>query len=367
MQFSKKYLTTIFLHISVWGLFALLPMLLLPKPEQLPSEVVGLPNFLPFIVLLRFLILALIFYANYIILIPRIWLPYGWLPYLLVISICMLLAISFQIYIHQLAFGDLAAFNPLSRYEFIFERLGLMMIIFVHLLVWAVSSGFWLLREWKKSEERLKESELQRTANELQQLKKQLNPHFLFNTLNGIYALTLSQDKMASNAVLQLSKLMSYVLVEANADVVEVEKDIAHLQHFIELNQLRLTDKSPLYCDIKGDFRGYTVAPLLLLTFVENAFKYGVSNVEHSPIEIRVRLLGNRLSFSCRNQLIRRQQEASPSSGVGIANARRRLKLLYPDQHELKISEAEGYFDVQLDIELAHASAAITKSKTIVA
>jgi len=217
-------------------------------------------------------------------------------------------------------------------------------------LVWAASSGIRLNTEWSKAETRRRESENARLNAELAQLKSQLHPHFLFNTLNGIYTLTLAKNDAAPDAVLKLSHLLRYVMAETDTDFVPLEKDLEHLRHFIELHQMRLTAKTPVAFKVEGDPAGQQIAPLLLLPFVENAFKYGASARELSPIDISLKITDKALHFTSQNHVRNRQDD---SSGIGIANTRRRLDLLYPEKYELDISEAEGVFKVALQINIA--------------
>ncbi|MEL7163341.1 MAG: histidine kinase, partial [Bacteroidota bacterium] len=198
-----------------------------------------------------------------------------------------------------------------------------------------------------------KQSEYQKTQAELNQLKGQLNPHFLFNTLHGIYALALERDARAPDAILQLSKLLDYSLTGPDQHFVNLQDDIDHLQDYIELNQLRLSPKTTLEVDLVGNYTAHTVAPFLLLPFVENAFKYGVSTAVASRIVISATVSQQRLHFTCRN---RRFTGRSSGKGhaIGIENVRRRLMLLYPQRHELSLQQSKTHYEVTLTIDLAH-------------
>ena len=203
--------------------------------------------------------------------------------------------------------------------------------------------------EWHKAEKRRRESENERLKAELNQLKSQLNPHFLFNTLNGIYTLTLTKTGAASNAVLQLSHLLRYVMAETTHDFVPLDRDLEHLQHFVALHQMRLTAQTPVTFTIEGDPAGQQVAPLLLLPFVENAFKFGSSTRDLSPVQIAVVISEKQLTLSCQNHI---RNPQARSSGIGIANTRRRLELLYKGRYSLRISDQKGMYNVLLNIEL---------------
>jgi sensor histidine kinase YesM len=218
-------------------------------------------------------------------------------------------------------------------------------------LAWASSSGIRLSLEWKNAEERRQKSENANLSAELSQLKSQLNPHFLFNTLNGIYTLSLSKDDAASEAVLKLSHLLRYVMAETSADFVPLERELEHLKHFVALNQMRLTAQTPVLFHIEGKAGGYQIVPLLLLPFIENAFKFGSSARDYSPINVNILIKNNILTFTCQNHI---RNTLDDSTGIGIANTTRRLELLYPKRYQLDISNQGGIFNVLLKIDMYH-------------
>ncbi len=217
------------------------------------------------------------------------------------------------------------------------------------LLIFGISAALAAFSAFEKKKNEEEIANHRRIEAELDQLKSQLNPHFLFNTLHGIYALALSKSDAAPEAVLKLSHLLRYVMAETNADFVPLERDLEHLRHFVALHQMRLTAKTPVKFTVEGDPTGHQIAPLLLLPFVENAFKFGTSTREVSPIDISLKIKANALEFICQNQV---RSTDSDSTGIGIANTRRRLDLLYAGRHELKIEEREGLFRVMLKLGL---------------
>ncbi|RSK47499.1 sensor histidine kinase [Hymenobacter rigui] len=211
--------------------------------------------------------------------------------------------------------------------------------------------------------------EKQHLAAELSLLKAQINPHFLFNTLNNIYSLTSeeSAEAPAAVAVLQLAELMRYQLYESAADHVPLEKEISHIQSFLSLQRLRLPSAAAgcLRFDIQApEAARFPVAPMLLLPLVENAFKHGDLRARPHAVDLRLTLAADRLTFAVRND-VRRTAETSPGKpggGVGLVNLRRRLQLLYPDRHHLHVAEANGHYHITLTLEAASAYAAPTQS-----
>jgi LytS/YehU family sensor histidine kinase len=169
---------------------------------------------------------------------------------------------------------------------------------------------------------------------EINFLKSQINPHFLFNTLNGIYSLAHNQSNQTEKAILKLSDLMRYVLYESGTEKVELAKDIQYLTNYVDLQRLRLSSKITIQYNVKGDLDGYYIAPLLLISFIENAFKHGISYTNSSFIQIEVSVFEETLTLFVENPIV---ETNSFAGGVGLKNVTRRLDLLYPEKHSLNI------------------------------
>jgi len=223
--------------------------------------------------------------------------------------------------------------------------------ILTFLMVFVFSTGIRVINQWLRSEQRAKEIAHEKLQAELSFLKAQINPHFLFNTLNNIYALASAQSDHTAAAVMKLSSIMRYVLTEAKNDFVPLEKEILFTSHYIELQKMRLTDKTSIDFTINGDPLGREIAPLLLLPFVENAFKYGISTRECSPIRILLDIKEESLYFSISNHKhFNTTLRMADNTGIGISNTRRRLDLLYPGRYELIINDKSNEFTVHLNI-----------------
>jgi two-component system, LytTR family, sensor kinase len=225
--------------------------------------------------------------------------------------------------------------------------------IAIFLLVFVFSTGIRVINQWLLSEQRNKEIANEKLHAELSFLKAQINPHFLFNTLNNIYALASANSEYTAPAVMKLSSIMRYVLTEARADHVPLDKEIQFTTHYIELQKMRLTLKSSIDFTIKGDPAGRQIAPLLLLPFVENAFKYGISTREWSPITILLEIKQDSLYFSVSNhKQTNTSLKLADNTGIGISNTRRRLDLLYDDRYTLAIDDEPATFTVHLNIKV---------------
>jgi LytS/YehU family sensor histidine kinase len=200
------------------------------------------------------------------------------------------------------------------------------------------------------AEQTKKEIETEKLNTELSFLKSQINPHFLFNTLNNIYSLAVAKSDATAGAVLKLSSIMRYVITDTKHHLVPLEKELQFIQHYIDLQKVRLTDKVTLNFSISGEVENKQIAPLIFIPFVENAFKYGISAKENSTISIEVKVVDSEVILSVHNAIVTQQKELIENTGIGIKNSKRRLELLYPDKHELQVKNENGHFSVNLTI-----------------
>lgn len=202
-----------------------------------------------------------------------------------------------------------------------------------------------------RDEEMLKDLEHQRLQSELQYLKYQINPHFFMNTLNNIHALVDIDTDKAKSTIVELSKLMRYVLYEASNKTILLSREIQFLENYVTLMSLRYIDKVSIEMNLPDEVPEVQIPPLLFISFVENAFKHGVSYRNESFISVRMQLYeGNRLSFRCTNSNNGSADEQH--HGIGLENIRKRLRLLFGNDYTLSIAEEENKFDVLLIIPL---------------
>ena len=176
----------------------------------------------------------------------------------------------------------------------------------------------------------------------------QINPHFLFNSLNTIYGMSLKKSDNAPKAVLKLSQLLRYMIEETGHNTVPLEQEVMYLNNFIELQKMRSGPSLNVTFNVEGNINTANIAPMLLLPFVENAFKYGVSNSMESPVQIVLLVDNDMIVFSVTNRKFDHMERHS--SGIGIPNVERRLQLLYPDRHELKLQDTGDTYFVKLKI-----------------
>ncbi|MFM9943993.1 MAG: sensor histidine kinase, partial [Bacteroidia bacterium] len=181
-------------------------------------------------------------------------------------------------------------------------------------------------------------------------LKAQINPHFLFNTLNGIYAQAITKSEHTADSIQKLSALMRYVITEANENKVFLEKEITYLKNYIQLQKLRLTDKTKVNFTVSGDSDKKKIAPLLLICFIENAFKYGVSNEVNSTIEIAIEIENDEMTLRVKNEKVTSKTENIESDKIGLKNAKKRMDLIYEKAYSLNIEDKENEYNLVLKI-----------------
>lgn len=217
-----------------------------------------------------------------------------------------------------------------------------------------ILSGFKFAWDAVIKQKELDEVKLKAQESELQLLKTQINPHFLFNNLNNLYAHAIEKSSKTPEIILALSDFLRYTLYECKARYVSINKEIEQLENYIQLNEMHLEGRGKIsfYSDIEGT--GFQIAPLLLIVFVENAFKHSASS-QLDSIEIDIHLKVNKrghLTFECINTFQEQSNTESLSKGIGLNNVRKRLNLLYPKQHSLNISDEKEMFKVYLEIQL---------------
>lgn len=351
---------TILLHVSLWLIFLCIPHYFFgyivrvadvhTTGPPIPAEYSHSRWFDLVFVIFNTSYIAF-YYLNSLVLIPRLLSRRLRMWYVLSILLSMVIIVSLPSIV--IRFHDPGKYieNPYDTYRVLIR------VLFTTLLfaiIFIISSGMRIVYEWYRAEEQARDIQLEQTVTELSLLKAQLNPHFLFNTLNNIYSLSLRKSDDTPKAVMMLADLMRYVLSDAQSEHVPLERDLQSLTEYVELQRLRLTSKVSIRYTQTGDVCDRQIAPLILMPFVENAFKYGISTHEQSAIEIGVHVDGDQLTTRVSNRLMPQSHLMQRGTGTGLANVRRRLELLYPSRHTLDIeTDADGYYKVFLQINLA--------------
>jgi LytS/YehU family sensor histidine kinase len=189
---------------------------------------------------------------------------------------------------------------------------------------------------------------------ELQLLKGQLNPHFLFNTLNNLYGLSVLKSDKLPNLMLKLSDLLRYSLYETKEKLVLLENEVKYIENYISLEKIRLEDQTKIEFTKSGNFTNKKIAPMLLIVYVENAFKHLDLTSENSSVIIEIKLKGNQFLFNCKNtcDVSANNNLEKGKSGIGLQNAKKRLDLIYPNNHQLKIKKDTENYTVNLTLDL---------------
>jgi two-component system, LytTR family, sensor histidine kinase AlgZ len=221
----------------------------------------------------------------------------------------------------------------------------LFIVIFVAMLRFAL--------EWLEFEAKKKEVENERLTAELNFLKAQINPHFLFNTLNNLYYLAYSKSENTTEVIAKLSQMMRYMIYDSNHPKVLLSKEIEYMESYISLERLRLNDQIPIKFEISGNTDNVWITPLIFITFLENAFKHGVSNSNPKAwVNISIDLHDKECVYKVENSRTSDQKEVGEKSGIGLQNVKRRLELSYPGQYKLVTEEIPGKYLMKLNLSL---------------
>ena len=228
------------------------------------------------------------------------------------------------------------------------------MEVFVNSFFAVQSVLYCIVSEWitnMRAERVLREEKL---TLELKYLKSQINPHFLFNTLNNLYSVALkNDDNETANGITKLSQMMRFMLDGVNEDLIPLEKEITYLTSYLDLQKLRFSEQDDVRIsfDVKGDITGIRIPSFIFIVFIENAFKYGIDYNKHSFVDIKFEVSDNTLKFNIRNSIHKTGDLQNP--GIGLKNIRDRLDLLYPGSHSLEIGSENNIFNLDLIIRLS--------------
>jgi len=349
----NKRIVQIIIHIAAWGCFLMLPLFFFPRPTN--SSAIPEQAFTLYFVLSNSFYIAF-YYLNANLLIPKLLEQKKMIAYTtIIITLLIFFGVFPRLYQHLFG-GDIQRFanavrpNPNRPRNFRPPILSPGSIT-IFLLVFIFSTGIKVINQWLQSERRSKQIENEKLNAELSFLKAQINPHFLFNTLNNIYSLAADKSDLTAAAVMKLSNIMRYVLTEAKNDTVPLEKEIQFITDYIELQKMRTTDKTCIDFIIAGESNGKQISPLIFLPFVENAFKYGISTRELSPISILLEMQNGTIHFQVKNSKHKYTNiRPAAKTGIGISNTKRRLDLLYQNRYTLNIDEDPKDYTINLNI-----------------
>jgi two-component system LytT family sensor kinase len=291
-----------------------------------------------------------LFYINYTLLIPLLLRKY-WLYTLSIFGLIALMTAAKTI---------MAVLYRSELLEKIDGKTGMVEEISLnsYMLGSIFTSGFFIISgclikfalDWFSNIRIQRSLETEKKDMELQFLKSQLNPHFLFNCLNNIYSLAYQKSDKTADAILKLSEIMRYMIYESNDSWVALSKEIEYVQSYIELQKLRFKDGAAVVMTLNGEIDNQQILPLILISFVENAFKHGVANDPADPIRINIIANQKILHFSVSNK--KNSANKDQTGGVGLNNVERRLQLLYPDRYKLNIVNSATHYTCELMLDI---------------
>lgn len=291
-----------------------------------------------------------LFYINYLMLIPRYLDKKKYSLYFIGVAVAMIgiglikycLAAQFWTVLHPPMKGMKEEKEVLIFYSYFLKTFftSILFIIFSLLLQFT--------QDWFTNERVQRNLENERLVAELAFLKSQINPHFLFNSLNSIYSLAYQKSETTPDAILKLSEIMRYMLYECNDNKVDLSKEITYLQNYIDLQKIRFGKNAFIDLEVNGVITNQRIVPLLLIPFIENAFKHGVANNPDHPIKLIINVADGHLSFFMENKKHLNNRDAV--GGIGLSNVRRRLDLLYPEKYNLEIHDAADTYTCELSL-----------------
>ena len=325
-------------HIASWAVVFIMPALIFISEgnQRFEEALYRSLTSLPFLMLL--------FYLCYFWLIDRLWFKKQYIFFILV-AVTLILCVSYSKY-ELFSYFDLhkgkrhmPPFHAFVYFDFLSN---LLPVVFAMAIRYAQRNFSLEIAQ--------KEAQAHKLQADLTQLRYQLQPHFFFNALNNIYSLIAFDPQKAQQSVHSLSKLMRHFMQNSDQKQISLAEEVDFLQQYISLMQLRLTDKTTVQVDFPKQVPQLTIAPLLFISLVENAFKHGVSATTTTTLSFSLRVEGDTIIFRSENTKIP-TQESLYSSGIGIDNLKKRLTLLYPERHQYTIEEKEGRYIAQLTID----------------
>jgi len=343
---KKSYF--VYLHIGYWLILWLKELLFGFQTYNIGELTFSAVASILTVKLITLIFPLCIFYTNFLLLVPKLVKTKRIFLYILSVFVLFLILAPAHHYVYAVilpqkfgwySYAYLDKLNFwLSFQTLIFENY---VYVFFSLAISYVNAFF----ETQQKQEALKKEQ---AITELAYLKSQINPHFLFNTLNDIYALTYQQAKEAPEAVLKLSALLRYMLKESNDKFALIGKEIDYLKNVIELFEIGQKGKAFIHLEITGKIAQQQIAPLILINFVENAFKHGVINDPENPILIIISINTHHLDFKVSNK--KNHDQKDQTGGIGLSNVQRRLALIYPEKYQLQITDENDTFTVTLKL-----------------
>ncbi len=344
--YQKKWVVVL-LHAAAWLLLFSLPALLRPtynNEEPAHHEAIA-PSVTFLLPLTMDATWMAFFYLNTLLLMPRLTYKRKYWQYAGIQLVVLAWILT------QSAFFFKLLIRPGEHFDI---RRPILFNFFIYLFMLASSTAYTLIRDKIKADNLAQEKEYENLKTELSLLRSQVSPHFMFNVLNNMVSLARKQSDQLEPSLIKLSSLMRYMLYETDEEKVSLEKEIDYLQSYIDLQQQRFGKKVKVCADMQSMDEQYRIEPMLLIPFVENAFKHGTGMIENAQINIKLRAEKNILQFTVSNKFNAISNEVKDkTSGIGLTNVTRRLNLWYGKRHDLTITKDNNFFIVSLQLNLS--------------
>jgi two-component system, LytTR family, sensor histidine kinase AlgZ len=340
MEKSVQENRVILLHASFWAVYSSFFIYWLSSFQRAPDIDWGRVFTIASIHMVAAMLIS---YLNYFYFLPEFLFKKKIVLFLAIFAIAFSVIVYSRIQLERYFIDGFSGkeeylYRPRFVVQLFFSNLSI--VIFVSLLRFAT--------DWLDLQTTRKEIEKEKLTAELNFLKAQVNPHFLFNTLNNLYYLAYSKSENTAEVIEKLSRMMRYMIYDSNYPQVQLSKEIEYMQNYISLEKLRLSDKVKINFSIEGDTDSVMITPLILITFLENAFKHGVTNTsQESWINVTLESKPEQLHFAVSNSKPG-VSNVDQKSGIGLQNVKRRLELSYPEKHVLQMNELPTEFRVQL-------------------
>lgn len=343
-----KRLFPVLVHVLLWGVLIVVPKFFMPASFKVSIKHE----------ILLWAPIVVFFYTNYFLLIPFFLTKKKFGLY--AVSILAILAIT-------LAIGGISR-PPLpqsaslkstfqaphdfhkNRSNIFFPFMGLRNLTSCFLFL-AIGTSIRVTEQWYTDDKKRKDTENQKLIAELSFLKSQINPHFFFNTLNSIYSLAIRKSDKTPEALIKLSELMRFLIYDSEKEFVPLKRELDYIKNYVELQKLRLMANVTVDYQIEGNFQDKELEPMLLLPFIENAFKHGIDSIKKCHISILVKITDSSLILSVKNPVVKNVKSSSREpGGIGLVNSKKRLELLYGPNHQLNIFQNDEFYKIELQL-----------------
>jgi two-component system LytT family sensor kinase len=336
---------TIFIHIFVWIMVFLLPYVLNSSYNEASDDTRGGEGRFIYLDTITNVFWVVLFYLNTLWLVPRLLYPRKFILY----GLSLVFSFSLIMMVHGVFFNLIMEGRRFNFFRSSYHN------ILAFLFTVTISTTYKVMSDRARTEAISSEKQRENLKTELSFLRSQVSPHFLFNVLNNIVAMVRLKSEELEPTVMKLSSLLQYMLYENDEEKVLLKNEIEYLENYIDLQKQRFSSKLKVVTDFDVDDEYQSIEPMLLIPFVENAFKHGNGLMSEPEIIITLKLSKGLLNYSVQNRFVANSGSKEKSSGIGLGNVQRRLELLYPGRHDLLIHKNENWFNSHLTIKFPGA------------